>query len=583
MHQTGDSGTARSVARRRLLLMALALVGLLVSAAPVAAQTTDDTPPPDASDVPTAYGTSLSTAALPGFYAAAEFPTSSFPAVGLDLDSETGLLWATTFDHELVVRDQSGAVVDTFGSFGTAETQFKAPSGIAIDDGEVFVAEIDNDRVQVLSTSGAHLRFIGESSLSGPCGIVVVGNLLYVTSEGSPDTVHIFTRNGAAIDTFDGLDSGTGLDPWCQLDSLTSDGEWIYVADYWNDRIAVFDLDGNWERDVPVTRPSAIDYADGKLWLAQWGHNAVEVYTLAGALVGDITLTGADLGQLSGPFSIVADPSGSAFWVGDANNSRIQVFTDLTCVGRLLTQVGTSFPDTFDGTAGNDVVHLLGGGDTYHAAGGDDIVCADTGTDRVWGDAGNDRLYGGGNSDQLWGGIGNDLLRGGTRFDRLYGEHGNDTIYGDQHSDLAYGGPGDDTMYGSYGNDRLFGQGGADRIYGEGNNDKLYGGPGYDRLWGGNGIDRIWGETGNDDLYGQGDDDSWLDGGDHNDRVYGGGGADVVRGGNGRDRVYGQGGDDDVRAQAGDDWVTDGGPGVDSCQVAPSDTPGGDNPAINCE
>ena len=45
-------------------------------------------------------------------------------------------------------------------------------------------------------------------------------------------------------------------------------------------------------------------------------------------LVGEFDTSGSDLGQLDAPQAIVADPSGSTFWVGEQSNNRIQIFDE---------------------------------------------------------------------------------------------------------------------------------------------------------------------------------------------------------------------------------------------------------------
>jgi Ca2+-binding RTX toxin-like protein len=102
----------------------------------------------------------------------------------------------------------------------------------------------------------------------------------------------------------------------------------------------------------------------------------------------------------------------------------------LTCLGRVVTQVGTNGADTITGTAAADVIAGLGG---------DDVISGLTGRDVICGGLGNDTLFGGKAHDVLAGEEGDDRLVGGKASDKLIGGDGNDT---------GIGGPGRDKFKG---------------------------------------------------------------------------------------------------------------------------------------
>ena len=88
----------------------------------------------------------------------------------------------------------------------------------------------------------------------------------------------------------------------------------------------------------------------------------------------------------------------------------------------------TEGPDTFDGSARDEIIHALGG---------DDSIDGMAGNDRLFGYAGNDTLRGGEGTDEIYGGLGADLL---------YGGEGNDFIFDDLGANAMYGEGGDDTV-----------------------------------------------------------------------------------------------------------------------------------------
>jgi Ca2+-binding RTX toxin-like protein len=121
--------------------------------------------------------------------------------------------------------------------------------------------------------------------------------------------------------------------------------------------------------------------------------------------------------------------------------------------GNLL--IGTSGPDTRNGTRGTDVMYGLAGNDVLRAGAGQDCLSGGNDNDRLFGDAGQDFISGGNGNDNLVGGPGNDELRAGTGNDRVTGSAGLDVLYGDAGNDRLSDGSGRDTFDGGAGNDRI--------------------------------------------------------------------------------------------------------------------------------
>ena len=157
-----------------------------------------------------------------------------------------------------------------------------------------------------------------------------------------------------------------------------------------------------------------------------------------------------------------------------------------TCMGRIVTTLGTSGNDVLTGTPGADVIHGLGGDDEIFGLQGDDIICGGSGTDTVYAGKGNDTVWGGQGFDILFGAQGNDALHaaGSGITDilgsRMFGGAGNDTIIGSTRWDRMQGGDGHDVLRGYEGRDWMRGGAGNDQVIGDGGIDDLHGGNGTD-------------------------------------------------------------------------------------------------------
>jgi Ca2+-binding RTX toxin-like protein len=153
-------------------------------------------------------------------------------------------------------------------------------------------------------------------------------------------------------------------------------------------------------------------------------------------------------------------------------------------------------PQTVNGTAGNDNVHiskapgLLGAlglyevnvngqsqfmtkqqleNTTFNLGAGNDTLVVDSNVNaniKANGGSGNDVMIGGNGNDHLNGGSGNDYIDGGKGNDWLDGGRGNDVIFGREGNDVLLGGKGNDWLFGGKGNDVVLGGQGHDHAFG---------------------------------------------------------------------------------------------------------------------
>jgi streptogramin lyase len=131
--------------------------------------------------------------------------------------------------------------VPEFGAPGSGNGQFQFPAGIAINSslGYVYVADFDQNRIQVFNTAGTYQFQFGEGTLNTPVGMSLdsAGNL-YV-ADGNNNRIDIFNSSGTFLSSFGSLGSGPG-----QFHSPTgvavSATGMIYVADANNNRVDIF-------------------------------------------------------------------------------------------------------------------------------------------------------------------------------------------------------------------------------------------------------------------------------------------------------------------------------------------------------
>lgn len=114
------------------------------------------------------------------------------------VDDDGNIYVSDTFNDRIEVFDADGNFIREFGKPGDGAGYFTRPKGIAVDrDGHVWVADAMQDRVQVFSPEGKLLIWMGNHGLL-PGQFSMVGGLLIdkqnrvITSEQYPGRVQIF-------------------------------------------------------------------------------------------------------------------------------------------------------------------------------------------------------------------------------------------------------------------------------------------------------------------------------------------------------------------------------------------------------
>ena len=166
-----------------------------------------------------------------------QFGTSlSIGARGIALDSNGNVYVADSENDRIQKFDADGTFLLQWGSTGTGDGQFSLPTGVAVDDtGSVYVADGFNDRIQKFDTTGTFLAKWGSSG-SGNGQFSLLGG---VTTDSAGD-VYVSDIGNARVQKFDSAgtfltqwgSSGTGPGQFTEPAGLAVDAAGkVYVAD----------------------------------------------------------------------------------------------------------------------------------------------------------------------------------------------------------------------------------------------------------------------------------------------------------------------------------------------------------------
>ena len=108
----------------------------------------------------------------------------------------------------------------------------------------------------------------------------------------------------------------------------------IFVADWSNSRVQVFDKDGKYsykfgDRDGAdkMKSPHSIAFSQNKVFVSQYNGGCLSVHDLNGTFLKQIGTPGNGEGQFNSPRGITINESNGDIFVCDCKNNRIQIFS----------------------------------------------------------------------------------------------------------------------------------------------------------------------------------------------------------------------------------------------------------------
>jgi len=261
------------------------------------------------------------------------------------------LFVADSRNHRIVHLDSQGLFLNAFGGYGNVMDGqipgglMNEPWGVAVGpDGNVYVADTWNHRIQVFTSDGQFLRMWSVFEVNGlpdgfwgPRGIAIdASGRVFVTDTGKQRVV-VFDANGTYLTQFGslGLEAGN-LDEPVGIE-IAPDGK-IYIADTWNYRVQVFEPDPTglqfrsarlwevdaWTSDSLDNKPFLALDNDGNVYITDPDRGRVIGFDSEGNF--KVLWGGFDNSYLMGVISGIATTADGKVWVSDATSNTLLLF-----------------------------------------------------------------------------------------------------------------------------------------------------------------------------------------------------------------------------------------------------------------
>lgn len=478
-----------------------------------------------------------------------------------------------------------------WGEFGISTPgHLSYPQFIAVDgEGNSYVSDLGNKRIQKFSSSGEFILNFGESGkqpgqFHHPSGIAVDSDFVYVADQNL-HKIQKFTLDGTFVDEWGKFGNADG--EFKSPKDIEVDSDFLYVVDSDNYRIQKFTTDGEFvlsfgsggmnHDQFLILTGIAVD-EDGNIYVTDKGNRKIEKFTSDGVLIESYPFHGTN--HVFAPEGITVAPDGKIFVINSDDNRVLYIALEDNSYLDIFEQLGpfgNSFVDPTDVVLGfhgellvvDSAAHKVKSFETpfydetkivptteivspevseeyefddvnptIMAPSDIKLEATDLFTPVPIGEAVAEDLHSGikailNNAPEAFSlGVSKVTWIAFDNAGNTAEDYQNITVFacGNVYSDynMIVGTNENDVLQGTSGDDLIFGLEGNDIISGLEGNDCIFGGDGDDIVYGNGGYDTINGNGGHDILKG----DSGFD------VIYGGTGSDVLDGGSENDNCY---------------------------------------------
>jgi DNA-binding beta-propeller fold protein YncE len=271
--------------------------------------------------------------------------------VGVGTDSSGNVYVADLDDNRIVKFNSSGTVLLVIGGFGSGDGNFNSPSDVAVDSGgNIYVVDMGNNRIQKFNSSGTYLTQwgslgSGNGLFDGPEGIAISSSGIVFVADTGNNRIQKFDSVGVWQAQWGSLGSGNGqfdVPNGIAVDNTPN----VYVTDAGNSRVQKFNSTGGYlaqwgtfgTGNGNFSWPSDVGVdSSGNVYVVDTNNARIQKFSYIGAYLTQWGIFGSGNGEFSGPEGIGVSSAGNVY-VADTNNNRIQRF-DLT--GAYQTQWGS--------------------------------------------------------------------------------------------------------------------------------------------------------------------------------------------------------------------------------------------------
>lgn len=250
------------------------------------------------------------------------------------------------------------------GSAGSGADQLNLAHGLAVDGSDnVYIADDANSRVKKCDSLGA-CSVLVDAGLDWPTDVALDSSGNLYVSDWNDNTIRKYDSSGNPLGVFVGVSDAPYITDASHINnphgvSVDNNGD-VYVITDLGYRLVKFDAGGNpqWTIGTPGVWGNANDQfgdywrgptdvavgPDGKVYVADTGNQRVQIFDSNGNYVDTLGSSGSGPGQFTDPYGVAVDSNGNIY-VADEENQRVQIFNSSLSYVAQLGQTGVAGDD----------------------------------------------------------------------------------------------------------------------------------------------------------------------------------------------------------------------------------------------
>ena len=254
----------------------------------------------------------------------------------LAFDSENNVYVTDLGNSRVQKFDSTGNFLTEWGNRGSSDGEFGHPTGIAVSDEFVFVVDNKNHNIQKFTLDGEFVSKWGgfgkdNGFFKSPRGITVSDDESVSVVDSGNARIQKFTLDGEFISGFgqSGKRGGNFVTPV----DIAINSDKIYVTDPNQNKIIVFDLEGNLENifndsigGKPIYPEGIVFDEEDNFYIVDYRNNRIIHYNEFGVSLSIFGQMGNDNGHFKFPKDVAISNDGYLF-ITDTQGHRIQKFS----------------------------------------------------------------------------------------------------------------------------------------------------------------------------------------------------------------------------------------------------------------
>ena len=162
------------------------------------------------------------------------------------------IILISQYNHCILNYQLNGKFISKIGKYGKGELEFNCPYGLTIDEsnGNIYVSEYHNNRIQILSHDFLFISQFGKDILKSPLDVKFSKEYIFVLDVSNP-CLHLFNYNHILQKSV--ISRGKGMElinPWNFFIDQTNN---ILISDYRCNSIHIFDREFQFIHKISVS------------------------------------------------------------------------------------------------------------------------------------------------------------------------------------------------------------------------------------------------------------------------------------------------------------------------------------------